>query len=191
MNCENHASNKCPNHFFYQVSLINRCWVRLRGDSPKKKSTMILASSTKTKNSFASISGCVELHLLCLFNCRKVDNACLQSDLCRIGIVSEPILFERIDQSCIPQTPAPKRALRLPNRTQSWSHHQLLPPMHVDVHRRWCIFSIVRLPSMSESNHVTKLEAHTVNIPKPCATKAAHIHNQSVECRSAIHFARL
>ena len=66
MNSENHASNKCPNHFFYQVSLINRCWVRLRGDSRKKNATMILASSTKTKNSFASIFGCVELHLLCL-----------------------------------------------------------------------------------------------------------------------------
>ena len=66
LNSENHASNKCPNHFFYQVSLINRCWVRLRGDSRKKNATMILASSTRTKNSFASIFGCVELHLLCL-----------------------------------------------------------------------------------------------------------------------------
>ena len=64
---ENHASNKCLNHFFYQVSLINRCWVRLRGESRKKNATMILASSTKTKNSFVSIFGCVELHLLCLF----------------------------------------------------------------------------------------------------------------------------
>ena len=44
VNSENHASNKCPNHFFYQVSLINRCWVRLRGDSRKKNATMILAS---------------------------------------------------------------------------------------------------------------------------------------------------
>ena len=48
----------------YQVALINRCWVRLRGDSHKKNATMILASSTKTKNSFASIFGCDELHLL-------------------------------------------------------------------------------------------------------------------------------
>ena len=53
LNSENHASNKCPNHFFYQVSLINRCWVRLGGDSRKKNATMILASFTKTKNSFA------------------------------------------------------------------------------------------------------------------------------------------
>ena len=61
MNSENHASNKCAGY-----ALINRCWVRLRGDSRKKNSTMILASSTKMKNSFASIFGCVELHLLCL-----------------------------------------------------------------------------------------------------------------------------
>ena len=47
--------------------------------------------------------GCVELHLLCLCNCCKVDNACLKSDLCRIGIVSEPILFERIHQ-LLPQS---------------------------------------------------------------------------------------
>ena len=66
VNSENHASIKCPNHFFYQVALFSRCWVRLRGDSRKKNSTMILASFTKTKNSFASIFGCVELHLLCL-----------------------------------------------------------------------------------------------------------------------------
>ena len=66
VNSENHASNKCPNHFFYQVSLINRCWVRLRGDPHKKNGTMILASSTKTKNSFATIFGFVELQLLCL-----------------------------------------------------------------------------------------------------------------------------
>ena len=71
VNSENHASNKCPNHFLHQVSLINRCWVRLRGDSRKKDSTLILASSTKTKNSFASIFGCVELHLLCLLTVAK------------------------------------------------------------------------------------------------------------------------
>ena len=71
LNSENHPSNKCPNHFFYQISLINRCWVRLRGDSRKKNATMILASSTKTKNSFASIFGCVELHLLCLLTVAK------------------------------------------------------------------------------------------------------------------------
>ena len=98
LNSENHASNKCPNHFFYQVSLINRYWVRLRGDSRKKDTTMILASSTRTKNSFVSIVGFIELLLLLSFYCRKVDNACLKSDLCRIGIVSEPILFERIHQ---------------------------------------------------------------------------------------------
>ena len=28
VNSENHASNKCPNHFFIRF-LINRCWVRL------------------------------------------------------------------------------------------------------------------------------------------------------------------
>ena len=63
---EKHASFKCPNHFFYQVSLINRCWVRLRGDFHKKNATMILANSTMKKNSFATICGCVELYLLCL-----------------------------------------------------------------------------------------------------------------------------
>ena len=61
---ENHASNKCP--------LINRCWVRLRGDSRKKNSTMILASSTKMRNSFASIFGCVELHPLCLLTAARL-----------------------------------------------------------------------------------------------------------------------
>ena len=50
----------------YKVSLINRCWVRLRGDSRKKNSTKILASSTKTKNSFVSIVGFVELLLVLL-----------------------------------------------------------------------------------------------------------------------------
>ena len=50
---------------------------------------MILASSTK-KNSFVSIVGFVEILLFL-----KVDNACFKSDLCRICIVSEPILFER------------------------------------------------------------------------------------------------
>ena len=50
---------------FYQVSLINQCWVRLRGDAHKKNATRILASSTKTRNSFASIFA-DELHPLCL-----------------------------------------------------------------------------------------------------------------------------
>ena len=50
----------------HQVALINRCWVRLRGDSREKNSTMTLASSTKTKNSFVSIVGFVELLLLFL-----------------------------------------------------------------------------------------------------------------------------
>ena len=50
---------------FYQVSLINRCWVRLRGDAHKKNATRILASSTKTRNSFATIFA-DELHPLCL-----------------------------------------------------------------------------------------------------------------------------
>ena len=82
-----------------QVALINQYWVRLHGDFRRnKESTMILASSTKTKNSFASIFGFVELLLLFSYNCRKVDNACLKSDLCLIGIVSESILFERIHQ---------------------------------------------------------------------------------------------
>ena len=79
----------------YQVALINQYWVRLHGDFREKNATMILASSTKMKNSFASIFGCVEL-LLFSFNCRKVDNACLKSDLCRIGIVSESMLFQVI-----------------------------------------------------------------------------------------------
>ena len=38
VNSENHASNKCPQLLLYQVSLINRYWVRLRGDSRKKNS---------------------------------------------------------------------------------------------------------------------------------------------------------
>ena len=49
----------------YQVALINQCWVRLHGDSRRhKESTMILASSTKTKNNFVSIVGFVELLVL-------------------------------------------------------------------------------------------------------------------------------
>ena len=48
----------------YQVALINQYWVRLHGDFRRKKeSTMILTSSTKTKNSFVSIVGFVELLL--------------------------------------------------------------------------------------------------------------------------------
>ena len=51
----------------YQVALINQYWVRLHGDFRRnKESTMILASSTKTKNSFVSIVGSVELLLLFL-----------------------------------------------------------------------------------------------------------------------------
>ena len=51
----------------YQVALINQYWVRLHGDFRRRKeSTMVLASSTKTKNSFASIVGFVELLLLFL-----------------------------------------------------------------------------------------------------------------------------
>ena len=49
----------------YQVALINQYWVRLHGDFRRnKESTMILASSTKTKNSLVSIVGFVELLLL-------------------------------------------------------------------------------------------------------------------------------
>ena len=48
----------------YQVALINQYWVRLHGDFRRnKESTMILASSTKTKNSLVSIVGFVELLL--------------------------------------------------------------------------------------------------------------------------------
>ena len=51
----------------YQVALINQYWVRLHGVSRRnKESTMFLASSTKTKNSFVSIVGFVELLLLFL-----------------------------------------------------------------------------------------------------------------------------
>ena len=51
----------------YQVVLINQYWVRLHGDFRKKKeSSTFLASSTKTKNSFVSIVGFVELLLLYL-----------------------------------------------------------------------------------------------------------------------------
>ena len=51
----------------YQVALINQYWVRLHGDFRRnEESTMILASSTKTKNSFVSIAGFVELLLLFL-----------------------------------------------------------------------------------------------------------------------------
>ena len=49
------------------------------------------------KKNFVPIVGLVEL-LLVSFHCRKVDNACLKSDLRRIGIVSEPGLFERSHQ---------------------------------------------------------------------------------------------
>ena len=51
----------------YQVALINQYWVHLHGDFRRnKESTMIPASSTKTKNSFVSIVGFVELLLLFL-----------------------------------------------------------------------------------------------------------------------------
>ena len=51
----------------YQVALINQYWVRLHGDFRRnKESTMFLASFTKTKNSFVSIVGFVELLLLFL-----------------------------------------------------------------------------------------------------------------------------
>ena len=62
---ENHTSNKCPNHFSIRFPLINQCWVHLRGDAHKKNATRILASYTKTRNSFASIFA-DELHPLCL-----------------------------------------------------------------------------------------------------------------------------
>ena len=66
----------------YEVALINQYWVRLHGDFRKnEESTMILASSTRTKNSFVSIVGFVELLLLFSLSCRKVDSACLKSDL--------------------------------------------------------------------------------------------------------------
>ena len=54
VNSENHTSNKYPNHFSQQVSLINQCWVRLRGDAHKKNATRNLASSTKMRKSFAN-----------------------------------------------------------------------------------------------------------------------------------------
>ena len=38
---------------FQQVSPINQCWVRRRGDAHKKNASRILASSTKMRNSFA------------------------------------------------------------------------------------------------------------------------------------------
>ena len=50
----------------YQVALINQYWVHLHGDFRRNESTMILASSTKTQNSFVSIVGFVELLLLVL-----------------------------------------------------------------------------------------------------------------------------
>ena len=36
-----------------QLSLINQCWVRLRGDTHNKNATKILANSTKMRNNFA------------------------------------------------------------------------------------------------------------------------------------------
>ena len=47
---------------FQQVSLINQCWVRLRGDAHKKNATRILASSTKMRNNFSIVAD--ELYLL-------------------------------------------------------------------------------------------------------------------------------
>ena len=56
----------------YQVALINQYWIRLHGDFHRnKESTMIFASSTKTKNSFVSIVGFVELLLLFLSNAAR------------------------------------------------------------------------------------------------------------------------
>ena len=52
---------------FYQVALINQYWVHLHGEFRRnKESTLILASSTKTKNSFVSIVSFVELLILFL-----------------------------------------------------------------------------------------------------------------------------
>ena len=45
-----------------QVSQINQCWVRLRGDAHKKNATRILASSTKMRNNFSIFAD--ELYLL-------------------------------------------------------------------------------------------------------------------------------
>ena len=51
----------------YQVALIKQYWVHLHGDFRRnKESTIFLASSTKTKNSFVCIVGFVELLLLFL-----------------------------------------------------------------------------------------------------------------------------
>ena len=47
---------------FQQVSLINQCWVRLRGDAHKKNATRILANSTKMRNNFYIFAD--ELYLL-------------------------------------------------------------------------------------------------------------------------------
>ena len=38
----------------HQVSPIDQCWVHRRGDAQMKNATMILASSTKMKKSFAN-----------------------------------------------------------------------------------------------------------------------------------------
>ena len=65
----------------YQVTLINQYWVRLHGDFRRdEESTMFLASSTKTKNSFVSIAGFVDLLLQsrqCLFEVRSVPDLAL------------------------------------------------------------------------------------------------------------------
>ena len=67
MNSRKSCLEKVPQLLIYQVALINQYWVRLHVDFRKnKESTMILASSTKTKNSFVSIVGFFELLLLSL-----------------------------------------------------------------------------------------------------------------------------
>ena len=81
----------------YQVALFNQYMVHLHGDFQRDKEST-LADSTMKKKNFVSIVGFVELPSSFSFNCRKVDNACLKSDLRCTGIVSEPILFERIHQ---------------------------------------------------------------------------------------------
>ena len=62
MNSSKSCLEEVSQLLIYQVALINQYWVHLHGDFRRnKESTMILASSTKTKNSFVSIVGYVEL----------------------------------------------------------------------------------------------------------------------------------
>ena len=80
--------------------MFNQYLVHLHGDFHRnKESTKNLANSTmKKKKNSVPIVDFVELLLLSVSFAARLTLLCLKSDLCRIGMVLELILFERIHQ---------------------------------------------------------------------------------------------